>query len=1341
MGAIAALKGYRTQFLYSLYRILSDYSKGYNFHVEGKYEDLDIIDENGNYIEAIQIKNQTEKLNFSDLFSKKTSLFKRVEKMVLINHEAKVKLVSFGNVSDELNNTKILSKKLIGKNFNKDNVNKVLQNFSVEIINEDYITSKILEKLKELSVFSDPTIALELLIYWIYQLAETNKPIQAKQLIINLERIGNFINQQKNFNHSFFNTIIPLSTKSLESADIDLHKKNFYYGASAKYEHILANLDVIRKDKLIKINEAFKNKDVVIIYGASGQGKSTLAYRYLKEFTSSNTAYELKISQSLEEVYKVINSLESLSKGLNFPVTLYIDVPPQNLNWNEIIKELNGKKNLKFLVTIRQEDWNKTSNLQQFYDFEDIELIFDKEEAKYIYENLTKIKEDLQFTDFEESWKVFGNKGLLLEYTYLINQGNTLKSKLNEQIQNLRNLVSEKKTEELEILRYVALSDSFNSRISYKRLIYHLKIKEPLKYIKDLEKEYLIQYSEDGEYLKGLHPIRSKIITDILFEEDIYTNIFDYINSSLHLVNEEDLLNFLLFSFSRGYDPYECKDNIKSISLKSWTGFINIFNAFLWKGIFDYMMKTNEETFNEAYDLYGKAWYLLLNFVLTEDMLFDDDSFILKNKPDNFLIKNSELRNKITNKQQIYNYCINWVKSINTIETIPTEAIEWKSFGQFFFWVKHLKLKTSFNIKDDYFKSFFLESIDNTEEQAIVLLGLKSIKYKKALIKKLENDFIKNVRLKFNVIFFNIKNNEIDTIYIYNFFEKNKSKGLNGLSISLIDLMRKGFPEIDVYKTKCYGHNIAGIKTELDDSIKRIPNKNFHIDFFIQINVLFNNIFSYSRRPDSWKEYINILQKNRIHNLEAVKNFRTGLIKYFKNNSEGINYFVNNISNIEKEINSIRECELPKLVSDRWGYYGDNDDNNINIENRKSFASEKYINFNNFKNDYFSPVSTFLITTAFKEITNTFHRLSGNVDKIDNHNNRNITEINLFTAVINLFKFQKEFEKLFLKYYDETEEKKIKIEEMNTLISVFTIWKKFLHSKQRTLKASELSLLTLEKTKIDFKLNLSKSTKLAFKGTNCFAKIDIDEENRILYFYMNVNFDNYNHVIFSCLSIVLDTFGNLHHTSLKKILIDLNYEKVVIVPLYNGNPINHNFIIIEIPMIKIMKDKIDNNEIDNLQHLITIPSEKDIKIFNDLGLIFWNKIIPEISLIENSLGHLESLKYYMFHIKDLLNSIDSLDNMGKFIFETYTLELSSHIHYEIIEPINLDLKQVKDYILNTKNIELKNLIFDYTSYLKKLNDGFTNTKNYVLTEDFAITIQNMPSSDNLNSFNRYFLEQ
>jgi ABC-type transport system involved in cytochrome bd biosynthesis fused ATPase/permease subunit len=75
----------------------------------------------------------------------------------------------------------------------------------------------------------------------------------------------------------------PIDDQQINLNESKLHEE-FYQGVSAKYEHILANADVFRPNKIREIEAKFKECSIVIIHGASGQGKSTLAYRYLREY-------------------------------------------------------------------------------------------------------------------------------------------------------------------------------------------------------------------------------------------------------------------------------------------------------------------------------------------------------------------------------------------------------------------------------------------------------------------------------------------------------------------------------------------------------------------------------------------------------------------------------------------------------------------------------------------------------------------------------------------------------------------------------------------------------------------------------------------------------------------------------------------------------------------------------------------------------------------------------------------------------------------------------------------------------------------------------------------------
>ena len=122
MSAIAALKGYRTQFLYSLHRIITDSENNHTYHIEGKFEDLDILDDTGKYIECLQVKNLSTTLSFSDLFSAQDSFFSRIVKVSNNNPNVTATIVSFNPVSIELNDDSKLNVKLKSKKFNENEI-------------------------------------------------------------------------------------------------------------------------------------------------------------------------------------------------------------------------------------------------------------------------------------------------------------------------------------------------------------------------------------------------------------------------------------------------------------------------------------------------------------------------------------------------------------------------------------------------------------------------------------------------------------------------------------------------------------------------------------------------------------------------------------------------------------------------------------------------------------------------------------------------------------------------------------------------------------------------------------------------------------------------------------------------------------------------------------------------------------------------------------------------------------------------------------------------------------------------------------------------------------------
>ncbi len=99
MSALAALKGYHVQFLYSPYFILKHQNEKYKYHIEG-IEDLNVLDGLGQTKHYIKTKNLSKPITLSDLFSEKGTLFIRHH----LSHQGTSfpLLVSFGQISDKL---------------------------------------------------------------------------------------------------------------------------------------------------------------------------------------------------------------------------------------------------------------------------------------------------------------------------------------------------------------------------------------------------------------------------------------------------------------------------------------------------------------------------------------------------------------------------------------------------------------------------------------------------------------------------------------------------------------------------------------------------------------------------------------------------------------------------------------------------------------------------------------------------------------------------------------------------------------------------------------------------------------------------------------------------------------------------------------------------------------------------------------------------------------------------------------------------------------------------------------------------------------------------------------
>lgn len=1290
VGAISALRGYRKQFLYSLYRILSATQEENSFQPEGEFEDLDIYDENGQIKEIIQIKDLKDKLTLSDIVNSKQNAFiKRALKSNLDELYPIIKLVSYGQVNEDiqkLGNKKYdpkLKNKLKSFGLKDKDINILESYFCYDIVSEEDIIKEILHKIETLKIFSDLNISLDILVYWIYQIAEKQKSVDKETLKNQLLLIGKFESERINF-YKHFNTLIrPLLKEELDANSKEKLKQDFYQGISATYNHIQANVDVIRKDKLDMIHHKFKESNIVFIHGASGQGKSSLAYRYLYDYCGNATVLTLnKIPNNIQTIYELIDSLEGISKGLNFPITIYIDVDPGQKEWINIIKELASKSNLNFLISIREEDWNAIE-IQDLFRFEEIELYFDEDEASLIYESLNETQIDLQFLDFDDAWEAFGGKGPLLEFVYLITQKESLPAKLKAQINSIIDENSNYTIEKITLLRYISLADSYGAEINYKAISTYLGYPNIKRLIELLEKEYLLKITNNNSVVTGLHPVRSQIIKNILFDNEIDIES-EYALEAIFFINDNSFLNFFRNIFKHtSLNPSDFIEKVKSIKLYSWQSYYSIFKTLQWKGINDYI-NDNISVLDQVYEEYGESWFLVINFDLCNVL-----------KSDESLMENSELfsqdqrqfaksiNQQISDKKNIFNYAIDWLKSIKEISLSPQNEIDWDSFALFVFWINYLELK-NISISNS---NLDVASISSTDLSLLTLSHLMfalACPYfnSKDLLAILEPIFRQKLHHQYNILSLDKNNDEIVCLYFWDIIDEeldtNEKDFIHAKSIKIIDLVRFAYPNYKTYITKGLGHKISIIDDDYDSSEKAISTENLPLAPLVETNSTFVNLYRNRKRPDSWKEYADKIIKVRQKFVTALFKQHTALVLYHKkkNYSSLLSYIQEYGNSLGPELYSIvmKRSLLPQTVIDEWGGISENQKKKNNITdsflNKRSISIEKYSEYLNYFQEYYNSLDNYLRQSANTILRVIKQRLNEDVSELKDYSRVSLVA-NLYEAYINLNDFQKSFRIHFEKFIDIRFLSKIESDEIKFISELCFLYNHFIYSSS-LLNGNVSNIATTKLKQSRFSLNKKIENELSKLGKNENIKFKIyDKEiphSCIIIADFNSAIDSLGKLSL-IYDVLFDAIGEPEATSIKSLIISKYFSTINIIPMVKGKSQ-------DLKWYEFKAYNLIDKRIEELATFNLIPHDIPANIISSLNIENWSSDIPDIHFLKELLACINTMHSLAFSFQQYKNLGEVEDDFGVDIFLEYILKTNNVMQENFQKAIDLYSEQL-----------------------------------------------------------------
>ena len=122
----------------------------------------------------------------------------------------------------------------------------------------------------------------------------------------------------------------------------DKTNKDFYDGKGARPGHISANLDVRRVEWLEKIDRAFNRAQICVIKSSSGQGKSTLLYRYIFENWLQEDTFVIKCCKTKVDAERIIDFIRFRNTHGLFSCLVIEDAGLEVSQWTSVAQECSA---------------------------------------------------------------------------------------------------------------------------------------------------------------------------------------------------------------------------------------------------------------------------------------------------------------------------------------------------------------------------------------------------------------------------------------------------------------------------------------------------------------------------------------------------------------------------------------------------------------------------------------------------------------------------------------------------------------------------------------------------------------------------------------------------------------------------------------------------------------------------------------------------------------------------------------------------------------------------------------------------------------------------------------
>lgn len=1306
--ASATFRGFRLQTLYAVYTIFSSPIE-LSFIPEGA-EDLAIYDAEDNLQEAVQVKSGSSNLTLADL---KNSFFERSVKRMSTHPNSKLRIVMFGTIGPELKEAcnqdgkeriAVIQKLLQRENsiLSEEELKCLIESMHVEEVDEETLTCKTLELLKDSLVGVDSISALELLAKWIDAASESRIKITKSMLHEKIVSIGKFLHGRMAYHEEWFRTVIPIED-TIMATDSTILSHNYYQGEAARFEHILSNLDVKRDVKLNMMHQMLKERNVLFVHGASGQGKSTLAYRFLHDYYPQALRFKIALTENRQHALNIALAISQYLKAMELPAIIYIDVSPYDEGWEELVKTLSAYPNIQLLITIREEDWSKARVSGVEFSFHEINLQFDASEAEQIFDVLVTQGKVQKYLIFSEAWEAFGGYGPLLEFVYLLTQGGRLQERLQQQINDLTSEI-QNGDKTLDLLYCMAIATACGARLNVGKAVKHFEI-DPRKTFKRLEAEYLLRLDESKSWISAFHPLRSVILEQLLFDPG-YATWIDQIESILKLLHPEDIEMFLLHSFSKHFEErHKLLEILYMYHPKNWEAVKGVIRALSWLDVKVFI----EERLDYIRDIYGtREGRLVLSFGADIMKVGNNEWKDILESPfftDEQRIHAAEIRERLGLEHFEFISLPQWLKRLEPLSNMPESDREWMAFAITSLWLwkcnahdkvafdfEHLKYDASLSIQT------FAEVTRALFYAYPELYPLWIESYKVKTLQRLQSEYLiceieeQDESVKAHFISIDLRTTNVDKA------DDADKNIVHEKTILIADLLNMFYPEKNHFGTQGYGHQLLGIE-KFDDSTKNISKQNMYIQEFVTINALLRRSIENYFRPDGWESYLKEVLDAREQIADTLLALLPLVNRYFQNKKPidtlRENTGIKLLQALEPNVR--RRYLLPKNVVDAFGYFDETDE--VDSEGKVksiSISTKRYKPFQKAWSNYLAGLQDFLTQASF-----TFD-LNGHIGK-ETHakqqelkqkmllNGLNIDQIRL--SWINLTEakkvlpiLQQEFDLLFKNFVSEERLHAIKQKEYEAIQKLIPKWYFFVfHSNAQTKKAD------LEfKNRFDGRKSelLSKFVDpLNDNDTKCkFSILDSSMEEIL---WVTVEHDNPLHVWHGCFEAIEVLAQHIiGQSDFSKTVIQHYYKELRLLPLAQGYYVNSMYFPIDIFYITHV---FSDEELSPLQFIPRQLLQEEID-----ELQFHTFTSDDTEHLQELFETISKLMVYLKHIKEFKACPDASTNTGSTMLMTYTEQINVHINDALNEALRkcsefTDRLQTYDEI---DSLELKKCFFE-----------------------------------------------